>query len=51
MGKRLVMTLLVLLAFTAQALAQSTITGKVTDVTGEPLIGVNVMVKGLHRAQ
>ena len=46
MGKRLVMTLLVLLAFTAQALAQSTITGKVTDVTGEPLIGVNVMVKG-----
>ena len=46
MSKRLITVLLVLLAFGAQAFAQSSVSGKVTDQSGEPLVGVNVLVKG-----
>ena len=46
MGKRLITTLLVLLTIGAQAFAQSSVSGKVTDKTGDPLVGVNVLVKG-----
>lgn len=46
MGKRLITTLLVLLTIGVQAFAQSSVSGKVTDKTGEPLVGVNVLVKG-----
>ena len=45
MKKRFLFFLLVLL-FSLPAYAQQTIQGKVTDVkTGEPLVGVNVVVK------
>lgn len=46
MGKRLITTLLALLAIVAQTFAQSAVSGKVTDKAGEPLVGVNVLVKG-----
>lgn len=48
MGKRLISTLLVLLTIGAQAFAQSAVSGKVTDKAGEPLVGVNVLVKGTN---
>ena len=46
MGKRLITILLVLLTVGTQAFAQSSVSGKVTDKTGEPLVGVNVLIKG-----
>lgn len=46
MGKRLITTLLVLLTITAQAFAQSSVSGKVTDKAGEPLVGAGILVKG-----
>ena len=46
MGKRLITTLLVLLTITAHAFAQSSVSGKVTDKAGEPLVGAGVLVKG-----
>lgn len=46
MGKRLITTLLVLLTIGAQAFAQSAVSGRVTDETGEPCVGANVLVKG-----
>lgn len=48
MGKRLISTLLVLLTIGVQAFAQSAVSGKVTDKAGEPLVGVNVLVKGTN---
>ena len=42
------MVLLVALIFGWQAFAQSTITGTVTDETGEPLVGAYVLVKGTN---
>ncbi len=45
MGKQLITTLLALL-IGVSALAQSAVSGKVTDEAGEPLVGVNVLVKG-----
>ncbi len=44
MGKQLITTLLALL-IGVSALAQSAVSGKVTDKAGEPLVGVNVLVK------
>lgn len=46
MGKRILVTLVIFLAFMAQLFAQSAVSGKVTDANGEPLVGVNVLVKG-----
>lgn len=46
MGKRLITTLLVLLTIVVQAFAQSAVSGRVTDETGEPCVGANVLVKG-----
>ena len=46
MSKRFITVLLVFLALGAQAFAQSAVSGKVTDQSGEPLVGVNVLVKG-----
>ena len=46
MSKRIFMSLLALLLIGVQAFAQSTVSGKVTDQAGQPLVGVNVMVKG-----
>ena len=40
------MFMLALLAMTGQVFAQGGVTGKVTDSTGEPLVGVNVLIKG-----
>ena len=40
------MTLVILFAFVAQSFAQSAVSGQVTDAKGEPLVGVNVLVKG-----
>lgn len=40
------MTLVILFAFMAQSFAQSAVSGQVTDAKGEPLVGVNVLVKG-----
>lgn len=45
MGKRLITTLLVLLTIGVQAFAQSAVSGRVTDETGEPCVGANVLVK------
>ncbi|MFY0608036.1 MAG: SusC/RagA family TonB-linked outer membrane protein [Cyclobacteriaceae bacterium] len=39
-------SLLMFLLVMAQAFAQRTVTGKVTDESGEPLPGVNVVIKG-----
>ena len=38
--------MLALLMIGVQAFAQSSVSGKVTDQSGEPLVGVNVLVKG-----
>ena len=46
MSKRFITALLVLLFMGVQAFAQSSVSGKVTDQSGEPLVGVNVLVKG-----
>ena len=46
MGKRLITTLLVLLTIAAQAFAQSSVSGKVTDKAGEPLVGAGILIKG-----
>lgn len=46
MSKRILTALLALLLIGAQAFAQSSVSGKVTDETGEPLVGVNILVKG-----
>ena len=46
MSKRLITALLVFLTMGAWAFAQTAVSGKVTDGTGEPLVGVNVLVKG-----
>lgn len=46
MGKRLITILLVLLTIGVQVFAQSAVSGKVTDKTGEPLVGAGVLVKG-----
>lgn len=45
MGKHLITTLLVLF-IGVQAFAQSSVSGKVTDKAGEPLVGAGVLVKG-----
>ena len=46
MVKRILMTLVILFAFVAQSFAQSSITGRVTNASGEALVGVNVLIKG-----
>ncbi len=46
MGKRIITFLLALLFVGAQVFAQNAVSGKVTDSSGEPLVGVNVLVKG-----
>lgn len=46
MGKRFITALLALLLIGAQAFAQSAVSGKVTDETGEPCVGANVLIKG-----
>jgi len=46
MGKRFFMVLLALLTIGVQAFAQNTVTGKVTDNSGEPVVGAGVQVKG-----
>ncbi|HEY4206668.1 MAG TPA: TonB-dependent receptor [Puia sp.] len=46
MKKRLFMLCLGVLVITMQALAQSTITGRVTGDDGQPLVGASVQVKG-----
>ena len=46
MSKRLITAWLVFLLIGMQAFAQSAVSGKVTDQSGEPLVGVNVLVKG-----
>lgn len=44
--KKLLFSLLMLLACAATAIAQRTITGKIVDQNNEPLIGASVLVKG-----
>ncbi|MBO6247257.1 MAG: carboxypeptidase-like regulatory domain-containing protein, partial [Bacteroidales bacterium] len=46
MGKRIYSVLLALLLLGVQAFAQTAVSGRVTDQSGEPLVGVNVLVKG-----
>ena len=46
MTKRFMMVLSALLILGVQAFAQNAVSGKVTDASGEPLVGVNVLVKG-----
>ena len=46
MSKRLITALLVFLTMGAWAFAQTAVSGRVTDASGEPLVGVNVLVKG-----
>src|SRR5574344_2925727 len=46
MGKRFLVFVLALIIFGVQAFAQSTVSGKVTDESGEPLVGAYVLVKG-----
>jgi len=46
MTKRIMVVLLAVLTFGLQAFAQSAVTGKVTDPSGEPVIGAGVQVKG-----
>lgn len=46
MYKRLVLFMLALLAVAGPAFAQGVVKGKVSDSTGEPLVGVSVLVKG-----
>jgi TonB-linked SusC/RagA family outer membrane protein len=40
------MTVVILFALVAQSFAQSAVSGRVTDASGEPLVGVNVLIKG-----
>ncbi|MDD2961036.1 MAG: TonB-dependent receptor [Muribaculaceae bacterium] len=44
--RRIFVTLLLLVAIPAMGFAQKTITGTVSDESGEPLMGVTVLVKG-----
>lgn len=46
MGKRFFTALLALLLIGVQAFAQSAVSGKVTDESGEPCVGTNVLIKG-----
>ena len=46
MLKRFIMVTLVCLAMGVQAFAQNTVTGKVVDAKGEPVVGAGVQVKG-----
>lgn len=46
MGKRFITALLALLTIGVQVFAQSAVSGKVTDETGEPCVGANVLIKG-----
>ena len=46
MKKRILILMSALFALMGQALAQTTITGNVTDETGEPIIGASVIVTG-----
>lgn len=46
MGKRFITALLALLLVGVQVFAQSAVSGKVTDETGEPCVGANVPHKG-----
>ena len=46
MGKRFITALLALLLVVVQVFAQSAVSGKVTDETGEPCVGANVLIKG-----
>lgn len=46
MTKRIVSVLLAVLCIGLQAFAQNAVSGKVTDASGEPIIGASVMVKG-----
>ncbi|MDY6377136.1 MAG: TonB-dependent receptor [Bacteroidales bacterium] len=48
MSKRLFTFMLVLLILGAQAFAQRSVSGKVTDASGEPLVGVAVQIKGTN---
>jgi TonB-linked SusC/RagA family outer membrane protein len=45
-GKSAGLIAILLFFYTTMAFAQNAVTGKVTDVSGEALIGVNVLVKG-----
>ncbi len=49
MTKRLMMVLFALLLIGAQAFAQSSVSGKVTDEQGEPVVGAGVVIKGTTR--
>ncbi len=44
--KKVLFTLIALICFVGFAAAQRTITGKVTSKSGEPLVGVSVVIKG-----
>lgn len=44
MGKRFITALLALLLVGVQVFAQSAVSGKVTDETGEPCVGANVLI-------
>ena len=46
--KKLSLILALVLAFTGMALAQRTVTGTITDDSGEALIGASVLVKGTN---
>ena len=46
MSKKILSVLLAVLAFAGTAMAQNTLKGTVTDVSGQPLAGVTVMVAG-----
>lgn len=46
MGKHFITALLALLLVGVQVFAQSAVSGKVTDETGEPCVGANVLIKG-----
>ena len=46
MVKRFVIVMLAVLTLGLQAFAQNVVTGKVTDESGEPLVGVGIQVKG-----
>ncbi|MCI1639647.1 MAG: carboxypeptidase-like regulatory domain-containing protein, partial [Bacteroidales bacterium] len=46
MGKKFLTLALALFVLCAQAFAQSTVSGRVTDESGEPLVEANVIIKG-----
>lgn len=48
MGKRFITALLALLLVGVQVFAQSAVSGKVTDETGEPCVGANVLIYKGH---